>query len=330
MNYLVTGAAGFIGSHLSKRYSTPDSNVYGLDSFSSYYSTELKFKRVKDIENSHPNFKFIQADLADLEFDLDFLLQDVKFDAIFHLAAQPGVRLPRDKHQIYLRDNVVAFERLMQSCIKHKIPKFFYASSSSVYGNDSFAKQMSEEYKLDSQQSFYGLTKFMNEQQAKLAMISSDTKAIGLRFFTVYGPSGRPDMAYFKILKSLLLQEKFVLYGDGSVSRDFTYISDVIESIASLDRWLDSIRSGTHEIFNIGGGNARSMQELINICENTAEKKLEFTRANSEASDMKYTRADFRKLERTTSFKPSVNLEHGIKETFAWMNENLDLVKRIK
>lgn len=318
MTTLITGVAGFIGSHLAKYYLESGELVVGVDNFSSYYSTELKRRRVFNL--SDPNFKFYELDLSVLN-NSSWLFKEFNFDKVFHFAAQPGVRLPIKDNHIYTKDNLVAFSNVMQSIIDFEVKEFVYASSSSVYGN-SEEFPYSESTKILQPISYYGATKLCNEIIADALVKNSSTKAIGLRFFTVYGPWGRPDMAYLRIINSILNNKPFNLYGSGEVLRDFTFIQDLITSIAFLSKNLSKISSGTSEIFNIGGGSPYSILDLINEVQNQTGKQLEIIYKDKFLTDVQQTLADCTKLENFTGFKPKINLRSGLNEVLNWAFQN--------
>jgi UDP-glucuronate 4-epimerase len=318
MTVLVTGAAGFIGSATCAALANSGFEVYGVDSISDYYSRDLKWLRVKNF--LEPNgIKFEMLELAD-HTKVNQLIDVIKPEAVIHLAAQAGVRTPVVNLTKYVDANLVSFSNILEAVISHEVPNFLYASSSSVYGNTSKVPYNENEIGLQPK-SFYGSTKLANEIFTKSVIESTKTRAIGMRFFTVYGPWGRPDMAYFRIFSDLLSGSKFELFGDGSVKRDFTYIDDTTQGIVALLQNASQINLGNSEIFNIGGGNPVSINELISAIEIQTGSQLKRNNINPVNGDVMLTMADFAKLESFTSFKPTITLTDGLKSFFNWANQ---------
>ena len=224
MSILITGASGFIGAHLSRLLISQKKKVVLCDNFSDYYSVDLKKSRVSELLSSSPEF-VAQIDLLDRNAFKD-LINKFQPTAIIHLAAQPGVRLSFNQYEIYLRNNILAFNNVLAACVEHEINNLVYASSSSVY-DDSSDTAFNEKFTKLRPRSFYGLTKKWNEEAATHFSEKYGIRTRGLRFFTAYGPWGRPDMAYFRLMASALKQHDFTLFGDGSVKRDFTFIDDL-------------------------------------------------------------------------------------------------------
>ena len=318
MTVLVTGAAGFIGSATCAALANSGFEVYGVDSISDYYSKDLKWLRVKNF--LEPNgIKFGLLELSD-HTKVNQLIDVIKPEAVIHLAAQAGVRTPVVNLTKYVDANLVSFSNILEAVISHEVPNFLYASSSSVYGNTSKVPYNENEIGLQPK-SFYGSTKLANEIFTKSVIESTKTRAIGMRFFTVYGPWGRPDMAYFRIFSDLLSGSKFELFGDGSVKRDFTYIDDTTQGIVALLQNASQINLGNSEIFNIGGGNPVSINELISAIEIQTGSQLKRNIVNPVNGDVMLTIADFTKLESFTSFKPTITLTDGLKSFFNWANQ---------
>ena len=211
---LVTGAAGFIGSHVTKELLNREYQVVAADSLSDYYSVELKQMRIAQFDN-HKNLKFERLDISDFT-KVEKLFLDYRFDGVIHLAAQAGVRLPLDQSGRYIDTNIIGFYNVLRKTIELKIPNFIYSSSSSVYG-DLSPLPYSESSKLLSPKSVYGATKLNNEQTASILAAETEISTRGLRFFTVYGPWGRPDMAYFRLMATALGKHYFKMFGDGSL-----------------------------------------------------------------------------------------------------------------
>ena len=318
MKILVTGAAGFIGSALVKRLVDESHEVLGIDSFSDYYSVEYKERRLKDL--LHPSFKVLKLDLNDFE-KLWKVYSEFKPDAVVHLAAQAGVRIPISGINKYVESNLVGFSNILRAVVESETPNFLYASSSSIYGDEAKIPYCESELNLKPN-SFYGATKLSNELMASAIIPKSKTKAIGMRFFTVYGPWGRPDMAYFRMVSNALVRSNFNFYGDGKVERDFTYIDDVVESISLLlkKNMQLEIKSGSHLVINIGGGSPVSMLDLKSIIESLTGSKLKFNLLPSNAGDAKVTMASYDELKKMIGFFPKTSLKEGISKVINWCN----------
>ena len=316
MSVLVTGGLGFIGSHLSAKLTSLGEEVHIIDSLTDYYSTDLKRLRRKRLLSTIPNNHIHEINLCDKKA-LDSIIQKVKPSKVVHLAAQAGVRLPIGQLHKYTESNLTAFSNVLQSVVNEGIPDFLYASSSSVYGN-STDLPYKEDAKGLAPISFYGATKLSNEILAHSAVIGSGTRARGMRFFTVYGPWGRPDMAYFRLATSLLSDYQFHRFGDGLVKRDFTYIDDTIEGISRLSKQLSDMPSGNSDVVNLGGGNPYSLNDLISEFEKISGKHIQITNEQSALGDVKVTVADSTLLENLTGFIPRVSLETGAMLFYDW------------
>ena len=314
---LVTGGAGFIGHHLLKAISRK-SDVVSVDSFSDYYSVELKRLRCRKVEIDS-EISVINLDISRLT-DVNEFFKSHEIETVIHLAAQPGVRLPPNKYSSYVNSNLLAFENLLQACVTHKVENLIFASSSSVYGNDA-SMPLSEDEKILRPQSYYGATKLANEITARVVAHRHGLRIFGLRFFTVYGPWGRPDMAYTRVISSLLNGEKFNLFGDGSVVRDFTYVDDVVASIQKLSEVIPSYNKGSFEILNIGGGKPASLREMIEEIESQVGKKLKVINRESNPSDVKETNADWTKLNAFCGDIPKTTLQAGMEQTISWAQD---------
>ena len=316
MSVLVTGGLGFIGSHLSAKLVSLGEEVHIIDSLTDYYSTDLKRLRRKTLLSAIPNSHVHEIDLCDKEA-LDLVVKKVKPNKVFHLAAQAGVRLPISQLHRYTESNLTGFSNVLQSVVHAGITDILYASSSSVYGNSSDLP-----YKEDAKGlapiSFYGATKLSNEILAQSAVIGSGTRARGMRFFTVYGPWGRPDMAYFRLATSLLSDYQFHRFGDGLVKRDFTYVDDTIEGITRLSKQLSDMPSGNSDVVNLGGGNPYSLNDLISEFEKISGKQIHITSGLSALGDVKITVADSTLLEHLTDFIPKISLSTGAKLFYDW------------
>ena len=315
MKYLITGAAGFIGSNLCKRLALAGNEILALDNFSSYYSSQMKEFRVKEIL-SPVQVNVIRMDLLNRE---KFHDEVKKFqpEVVIHLAAHPGVRTPMSGSYQYIQNNLVAFSNVLQIAVEESVPNFLYASSSSVYGNST-----EYPYNEDDQSlcpiSVYGATKLANEMLIPAYVSRSNTKARGLRFFTAYGPWGRPDMSYFRIINSILNDRHFTKFGGGEVKRDFTFVDDISTMVEILANDLSARKAGYFDIVNIGGGNPHSLNDLIDIVSRKLGKYPEIVPQEFNPSDTNFTIADVTKLEFITKARPQTDLETGIEATIAW------------
>lgn len=313
--FLITGAAGFIGSHLFKALSeSDDCKVVGVDSFTDYYSVELKKSRVENFLGIKGNFEV--ADLSDRAVCKDLLVRH-RPTHVIHLAAQAGIRLPLEENGRYVRENLVSFVNIASESVSLKVGNFLYASSSSVYGSQSKVPFSESEEQL-SPVSFYGLTKLFNEQIIENLARNSSTRFRGMRFFTVYGPWGRPDMAYFKLIANGLNNSEFKLNGDGNVKRDFTYVSDVVNSILKLSVELEEHPIGYQDLVNIGGGKPVSMNELISEIEKVLGTSIKVQKVEANNNDLPVTNASIEYQNKLIGSAPETSLVTGIRETVEW------------
>jgi UDP-glucuronate 4-epimerase len=248
------------------------------------------------------------------------LLQDFHPDVVIHLAAQPGVRTPLGKSYQYIQNNLVAFSNVLQIVVEENISEFLYASSSSVYGNSTKIPYREDDYSI-SPISIYGATKLANEILTPAFVTGSNTRARGMRFFTVYGPWGRPDMAYFRLIDAALNESEFKKYGGGEIKRDFTFISDITEAIQKLSTDLESRPKGYSDVVNIGGGRPYSLNDLISIVGTQLGNLPKITESESNPNDTNYTNADVSRLREITGSIPAVDLESGVKSTIAWCSQ---------
>ena len=315
MKAIVTGAAGFIGSRLCHDLVNSGYEVLGIDAFRPHYSPELKSLRVSELLEP-VGIKLYELDLLNFG-QFNELVADFSPTTIFHLAAQPGVRVPISQSENYIQDNLVAHSNVMKSAVLNGIPKVLYASSSSVYG-DSATPPYSETQKNLLPISLYGSTKLANEITSPNFVKHSNTRSRGLRFFTVYGPYGRPDMAYFRLIASALDGKEFNLFGDGQVKRDFTYVDDISNMTIKLDQQLSDIPIGTSDVVNIGGGAPHSMVDLIASIESISERRIPVKYVEKNLSDTKFTLADTSLIQQLTGTQPSTELSVGIKQAIDW------------
>ena len=303
---LVTGAAGFIGSHLVERLLDQGTRVTGVDCFTDYYDLSLKRANLARARESDA-FRLIEIDLASADLSA---LPDVS--VVFHQAAQPGVRASWGaEFATYVHHNVLATQRLLERYREARLERFVYASSSSVYGD-------AERYPTDEQQlprpfSPYGVTKLAGEHLALLYARNFRMPVVALRYFTVYGPRQRPDMAFHRFCRALLRGEPITVYGDGEQSRDFTYIDDAIE--ANLRAWT---RATPQAVYNVGGGSQVRVLEAIRLLEDVLMQKADVRFEARPPGDPLRTRADATRIESDLGFKPSTPIEQGLKAEADW------------
>jgi UDP-glucuronate 4-epimerase len=303
--YLITGSAGFLGSHLAEAVLESGDELVGIDAFTDYYSRELKEANVRRIRD-RPGFEMLELDLADA--DLTALVAGV--DGVFHLAAQPGVRGSwGDTFAVYVRDNILATQRLLEAAAQAGVP-VVQASSSSVYGNAE-AYPTSENAPLRPV-SPYGVSKLACESLALAYSESFGLRVVSLRYFTVYGPRQRPDMAFSRIVSSLLNGRPFQLFGTGEQSRDFTYVSDAVA--ATLGAMNGAIAPG---VYNVGGGAETTLADVIATCERLSGKSLDVRRGAAAAGDVRRTAADTRRIRSELGWSPQTDLDQGLEEQLA-------------
>jgi UDP-glucuronate 4-epimerase len=315
MKILITGAAGFIGSALCQKLAINGHNLVAIDNFSTYYDVSLKRARVNEL------LKPLKIDVIDLDISnnvkVDSLITNSNLDVVINLAAQAGVRLPIQDTDKYVESNLVGFSNILRSTVANKVPYFLYASSSSVYGNKAAIPYTESEQNLHPT-SFYGATKLANELLTPTLVQNSATVARGLRFFTVYGPWGRPDMAYFRMIANTVSGSEFNFFGDGSVERDFTYIEDAVNSVVALIDELKTRKSGYSDVVNLGGGRPLSMNNLLQTVGEISKKEVKFNRQDSNANDAIKTMSDSTYIQSLIGSKPSIKLEDGIEKTIRW------------
>lgn len=340
MKILVTGAAGFIGSNLVLRLLQTESPLYivALDSVNDYYDISLKEWRLAQIDacvGNHPDstYKFVKGNLADKTL-IDNLFETERFDIVVNLAAQAGVRYSIDNPGAYIESNIVGFYNILEACRHNPVGHLVYASSSSVYGGNTKVP-FSEDDRVDNPVSLYAATKKSNELLAHAYSKLYDIPTTGLRFFTVYGPAGRPDMAYFGFTNKLLKGETIRIFNYGNCQRDFTYIDDIVEGIVRVMHKSPetSVHSGEapYAIYNIGGSHPENLLEFVNILQEElvragvlpadfdfeAHKEL----VPMQAGDVPVTFADTAALERDFGFKPGIGLREGLRRFAEWYKE---------
>jgi nucleoside-diphosphate-sugar epimerase len=308
---LVTGCAGFIGSHLSERLLELGHEVVGADCFTSYYARALKMRNLDRLRED-PAFEFREQDLS--REPLDGLLDGVQ--VVFHLAAQPGVRRSfGDSFGDYVRHNVLATQRLLEAAAASAVRRFVYASSSSVYGDA--ARYPTTERCRRQPRSPYGMTKLATEELSAVYVRTHGVHAVGLRYFTAYGPRQRPDMAFARFLAAALAQHPLRLMGDGSQGRDFTFIDDVVEgTIAAAERG----RAGA--VYNIGGGCRVRLLDAVRLIEDLLGREIAIERVPRALGDVRDTCADPERARRELGFEPRTALAEGLQRQVQWSLEN--------
>ncbi|HEY0873962.1 MAG TPA: NAD-dependent epimerase/dehydratase family protein [Vicinamibacterales bacterium] len=309
MKALVTGAAGFIGSHLTAALLDRGAEVVGIDCFTDYYPRPIKEANLA-ANLSRQGFSFEEVRIQDA--DLGRLLEGVTH--VFHLAAQAGVRKSWGRDfQVYTSNNIDASQQLLEACVGRTIHRFVYASSSSLYG-DNVPIPMREDA-LPQPVSPYGVTKLAAEQLGYLYFVNHGVPATALRYFTVYGPRQRPDMAFHRFIRASLEGTPITLYGDGEQTRDFTYVADAVAAtMAAGDRGVPG------RAYNVGGGSRVSMNQVIEIIGRVAGRPLDVRREPAQKGDMRDTYADTTLARADLGFSPSVTLEQGIEAEYRWLS----------
>ena len=308
MKALVTGAAGFIGSHVAERLIADGARVVGLDCFTNYYDRAQKEANLEGLR-AESSFDLLETDLADA--DLDRLLAGVTH--VFHLAAQAGVRRSWGRDfRIYTAQNIDATQRLLEACVERPIERLVYASSSSVYG-DHAALPMREDA-LPGPVSPYGVTKLAGEQLCMLYHHCFNVPAVALRYFTVYGPRQRPDMAFHRFLLAAMRGGAIELYGDGDQTRDFTFVADAVAATV-----MAGARGRAGGIYNIGGGSRVSINAALSLIEQCVGRSIVVRRQAPQRGDMRDTYADTSLARRDLAFAPSVTLQDGLRAEHTWL-----------
>ncbi len=315
---LITGAVGFIGHALSNYLlRVGNYEVVGIDNINSYYSVELKKSRLATLEGN-PNFTFYQMDIADHQ-SLDELFDKHQFDYVVNLAAQAGVRYSIENPKAYTESNLVGFSNILEACRHHKIKHLVFASSSSVYGRNEKVP-FSEEDRVDLPVSYYAATKKANEVMAASYSHLYNLPISGLRFFTVYGPWGRPDMAPWLFTDAILHNRPIKVFNNGDMLRDFTYIDDIVEGIVRL---IDTPPANDlpYEIYNIGNNRPEKLADFISAIENACGVVADKVNYPMQDGDVPVTYADTSKLNQAVGFSPDTKLQSGIDRFVAWFRE---------
>ncbi len=320
MKVLITGCAGFIGFHLSKKLLDLNFIIHGIDNLNHYYDINLKKNRLS-ILKKYKKFNFKKIDISNFKvLESNFKLN--KYDIVVNLAAQAGVRFSIDNPRSYLNSNIIGFFNILELSKIYKIKHLLFASTSSVYGdNKSFP--LKEEFNTDKPLNFYAASKKSNEVMAYSYSNIHKIKITGLRFFTVYGEFGRPDMALFKFTKSIKNAKSLKLFNKGNHIRDFTYIDDVTESIVKLIK-KPSNNKIPFQIFNIGSNNPKKLKEFLRIIEQILKKKSKQILLPLQKGDIHKTHADNNKLYKKINFLPKTTLNNGIKNFINWYRKYYD------
>ncbi len=345
MKILVTGTAGFIGYHLAKRLLERGDEVVGLDVINDYYDIRVKHGRLEDTgivkdpaynelvsSSKYDNYKFIKLGLEDKE-NLDKLFAQEKFDRVCNLAAQAGVRYSLENPQAYIDSNIVGFTNILEACRHNEVEHLAYASSSSVYGLNE-TMPFSTSHNVDHPVSLYAASKKSNELMAHCYSHLFNLPTTGLRFFTVYGPWGRPDMALFLFAKAILEDKPIDVFNYGKMKRDFTYIDDIVEGVVRVidnppkgkDSWSGakpdpSCSKAPYKVYNIGNSSPVQLMDFISAIEKSIGKTAEKNMLPLQAGDVPATWADVTDLQEDLDYKPNTSIEHGVEQFIKWYRE---------
>ncbi len=343
MNILVTGVAGFIGANLVKRLFNDlnGATIVGIDNMNAYYDVSLKEYRLRELEKQHQanpvnQWSFIKGDIADKAM-INNAFEQYHFDVVVNLAAQAGVRYSIENPDAYIESNIIGFYNILEACRHYPVEHLVYASSSSVYGGNKKVP-FSTDDNVDHPVSLYAATKKSNELMAHCYSKLYDIPTTGLRFFTVYGPAGRPDMAYFGFTNKLLKGETIQIYNYGNCKRDFTYVDDIVEGIVRVMKGAPERKTGAdglpippYKVYNIGGGHPENLLDFVQILQEEllragvlpqdydfeAHKKL----VPMQPGDVPTTYADATALERDFGFTPKITLREGLRKFAEWYKE---------
>ena len=328
---LVTGAAGFIGFHVAKRLLDRGERLLGIDNLNPYYDPKLKEARLAQLQKSRA-FTFVHADVADTDTVQD-LFGEYQAQRVVHLAAQAGVRYSVENPYAYIESNILGFQNILEGCRYDKVGHLVYASTSSVYGAHT-EQPFSEHQAVDHPVSLYAATKIANEMMAHSYAHLYRLPVTGLRFFTVYGPWGRPDMALFKFTRGILAGEPIPVYNQGQMIRDFTYIDDVVEGVVRIldvipapnpdwksDRPDPATSNAPYRIYNIGNNRPVELLSYIAVLEKCLGKKAQLNLLPMQPGDVPSTMADVSDLEHATGFRPQTTVEEGIAQFVKWYRE---------
>ena len=333
----ITGVAGFIGANVAKQIlsSYKTKAVIGLDNINDYYDTRLKEERLKELKK-YNNFIFVKGDLANKEI-IDGIFKEYKPQIIINLAAQAGVRYSIENPNAYIQSNIIGFYNILEACRNNSVEHLVYASSSSVYGTNKKVPYSTDD-KVDNPVSLYAATKKSNELMAHAYSKLYNIPTTGLRFFTVYGPAGRPDMAYFGFTNKLINNEKIKIFNYGNCKRDFTYIDDIVEGVIKITQGAPERKNGEdglpippYAIYNIGNNNPENLLDFVNILQEelvragVLPKDYNFEEHKElvpmQPGDVPITYADTSALERDFNFKPNTSLREGLRKFAEWYKE---------
>ncbi|EPY2136722.1 TPA: NAD-dependent epimerase [Klebsiella quasipneumoniae] len=330
MKFLVTGAAGFIGFHVSKRLLNDGHQVVGIDNINDYYDVKLKESRLEQLES--PSFTFYKLDLADRD-GMAKLFETEQFERVIHLAAQAGVRYSLENPYAYADSNLTGYLNILEGCRHNKVQHLLYASSSSVYGLNR-KMPFSTDDSVDHPVSLYAATKKANELMAHTYSHLYSIPTTGLRFFTVYGPWGRPDMALFKFTKAMLEGKSIDVYNYGKMKRDFTYIDDIVEAIVRIQdvipqpdpEWTveegsPATSSAPYRVYNIGNSSPVELMDYINALEQALGLEAKKNMMPIQPGDVLNTSAETQALYKTIGFKPETPVQQGVKNFVDWYKE---------
>ena len=337
---LVTGAAGFIGSNLCKElFKTVEGiKIVGLDNLNDYYDVSIKEYRLKEIENlnGNKNWIFIKGNIADKSL-IDSLFKEYKFNVVVNLAAQAGVRYSITNPDVYIESNIIGFYNILEACRYNPVEHLVYASSSSVYGTNKKIPYSTED-KVDNPVSLYAATKKSNELLAHAYSKLYNIASTGLRFFTVYGPAGRPDMAYFGFTNKLIKGETIEIFNFGNCKRDFTFVDDIVEGVKRVmtcaplkEQGEDGLPIPPYRVYNIGNNSPENLLDFVDILSEelvsagVLPEDFDFEKHKKlvpmQAGDVPITYADTSKLEEDFGFKPSTSLREGLRKFARWYKE---------
>lgn len=318
MKLLITGGAGFIGSHLSEHFIN-NNEIVIIDNFNDFYNTKQKENNLKNIKNNK-NFKLYKIDLRNLN-DIEKVFKEEKsFDYVIHLAGIAGVRSSEENPKFYYEENVMATINLSETMKKYNCKNLIYFSSSSVYGNNSNNK-FSEEDSTDNPVSIYAASKKASEVLLHNYYINYDFKIVIIRPFTVYGPRQRPDLAIHLFTRNIINNKEITIYGDGSMKRDYTYISDLTDAIDKCLKYMNK-RKRVYEIFNIASSNPKSIKEVINTIKEITKKDIKYKYENKAICDVNKTYGDISKANKLLKWYPKTSFKDGMKNFIDWYKEN--------
>ena len=317
MRLLITGAAGFIGMHSCKQLLERGHEVFGIDNLNAYYDPALKHARLVQLR-PFPRFAFEKLDIVDAAA-LAGVFETQRFDAVLHLAAQAGVRYSLENPMAYVNSNVAGFLNILEGCRRSRIAHLCYASSSSVYGANT-ELPFSEEHRVDSPLSLYAVTKRANELMAHSYGDLYGMACTGLRFFTVYGPWGRPDMALFIFTRAILEGRPIRVFNGGDMLRDFTYIDDIVEAVTAIvERPHPGAKGGAKSrLFNIGHGSPVKLMDFVRAIERALGRQAQIELAPMQQGDVQATFASTKKLQAEIGYAPATTVETGVERFIAW------------